>query len=223
MASTNLKSSIKKVLSKCTPCKIENSKPIKQLMGQLPKERTSVCESVFSNTCIDYFGLIIVKQEKRTRFTSGYNKLDGVVLNWLTTRASHLELAEDLNADAFILALKIYIAKREQPTTIYSNNGSNFSGIEKEIAGLTSKFNFTNVNKTLMHCHISWKHIPPSNPLMRGARELIVKLMKRILKIVTHNRQVSQEILIKFLAEIEAILNIRGLASASDDPIDFNV
>ena len=104
MASTNAKSSIKKVLSKCTPCKIENSKPIKQLMGQLPKERTSVCESVFSNTCIDYFGLIIVKQEKRTRFTSGYNKLDGVVLNWLTTRVSHLELAEDLNADAFILA-----------------------------------------------------------------------------------------------------------------------
>lgn len=74
-----------------------------------------------------------------------------------------------------------------------------------------------------MHCRISWKHIPPSNPLMRGARELIVKLMKRILKIVTHNRQVSQETLIKFLTEIEAILNIRGLASASDDPIDFNV
>ena len=98
-------------------------------MGQLPKERTSVCEWVFSNTCIDYFGLIIVKQEKRTRFTSGYNKLDGVVLTWLTTRASHLELAEDLNTDAFILALKIYVAKREQPTTIYSNNGSNFSGI----------------------------------------------------------------------------------------------
>ena len=153
MASTNPKLSIKKVLSKCTLCKIENSN-----------------ESVFSNTCTDYFGLIIVKQEKRTRFTSGYNKLDGVVLNWLTTRASHLELAENLNADAFILALKIYIAKSEQPTTIYSNNGSNFSGIEKEIAGLTSKFNFTNVNKTLMHCRISWKHITPSNPLMRGAR-----------------------------------------------------
>ena len=112
MASTNPKLSIKKVLSKCTLCKIENSN-----------------ESVFLNTCTDYFGLIIVKQEKRTRFTSGYNKLDGVVLNWLTTRASHLELAENLNADAFILALKIYIAKREQPTTIYSNNGSNFSGI----------------------------------------------------------------------------------------------
>ena len=52
----NAKSVIKRVLSQCIPCKIENMKPSNQLMGQLPNERTAVFDPVFSNTGVDYFG-----------------------------------------------------------------------------------------------------------------------------------------------------------------------
>ena len=44
------KSLIKRVLSQCTPCKIEDIKPSNQLMGQLPNERTAVFGPVFTNT-----------------------------------------------------------------------------------------------------------------------------------------------------------------------------
>ena len=40
------------------PCKIQNTKRSKQLMGQLPQERQSVFEPIFSSTGIGYFGPI---------------------------------------------------------------------------------------------------------------------------------------------------------------------
>ena len=52
----NAKLVIKRVLSQCIPCKIENMKPSNQLMAQLPNERTAVFDPVFSNTGVDYFG-----------------------------------------------------------------------------------------------------------------------------------------------------------------------
>ena len=88
-------------------------KPSNQLMGQLPNKRTAVFDPVFTNTGVDYFGLILVKNSKRARFTSGHNKRYGVVFTCLITRATHLELADDLGIDSLILALKkIYRLKR---------------------------------------------------------------------------------------------------------------
>ena len=110
---TNAKSVIKRVLSQCIPCKIENMKLSNQPMGQLPNKRTAVFDPVFTNTGVDYFGPILVKNSKRARFTSGHSKRYGVVFTCLITRATHLELADDLGIDSLILALKkIYRLKR---------------------------------------------------------------------------------------------------------------
>ena len=68
----NAKLVIKRVLSQCIPCKIENMKPSNQLMGQLPNERTAASDLVFRNTGVDYFGPILVKNSKRTLFTFGH-------------------------------------------------------------------------------------------------------------------------------------------------------
>ena len=84
----NAKLVIKRVLSQCISCKIENMKPSNQLMGQLPNERTVVFDPVFTNTGVDYFGPILVKNSERTGFTSGHNKHYGVVFTCLTTRAT---------------------------------------------------------------------------------------------------------------------------------------
>ena len=178
----NAKSVIKRVLSQCIPCKFENMKPSNQLMGQLPNERTAVFDPVFTNTGVDYFGPILVKNSKRIRFTSGYNKRYGVLLTCLTTRATHLELAGDLSTDLFIPALKRFIARRGQPKVMYSDNGSNFRGAEKELGDLFSKIDFDKVSKTLTNYNINWKFIPPLSPWMGGALESIVKLTKRALR-----------------------------------------
>ena len=160
----NAKSVIKRVLSQCIPSKIENTKPSNQFMGQLPNERTAVFDPVFTNTGVDYFGPILVKNSKRTQSTSGHNKHYGVVFTCLTTRATHLELAGGLSTDLFILALKRFSARRGQPKVMYSDNGSNFRGAEKELGDLFSKTDFDKVSKTLTNYNINWKFIPPLSP-----------------------------------------------------------
>ena len=90
-----------------------------------------------------------MKNSKRTQFISGHNKRHGVVFTCLTTRATHLEFAGDFSTDSFILALKRFIVRREQPNVINSDNGLNFRGAEKELGDLFLKSDFYNVSKTL--------------------------------------------------------------------------
>ena len=99
-----------------------------------------------------------------------------------------MELAGDLSTDSFILALKRFIARRGQPTVMHSDNGSNFRGAEKGLGDLSSKIGFDKVSKTLTNYNMNWKFLPPLSPWMRGAWESIVKLTKKTLRIVTHER-----------------------------------
>ena len=45
---------------------------------------------------------------------------------YLATRAIHLELVSDLTANAFIAALRRFMARRGIPSQLYSDNGTNF-------------------------------------------------------------------------------------------------
>ena len=136
-----------------------------------------------------------------------------------------LELVGDLSTDSFILALKRLIARRGQPKVMYSDNGSNFRGAEKELGDLFSKIDFDKVSKTLTNDNINRKFIPPLSSWMGGAWESVAKLTKKALRIVTYDRPMYEDSLSTFIAEIESVLNLnsRPLTSVTDDPNDYNV
>ena len=58
---------------------------------------------------------------------------------------------------------------------------------------------------------------------MEDAWESIVKLTKRALRIVTHDRPMYEDSLSKIITKIESVLNSRPLTSVTDDPNDYNV
>ena len=157
-------------------------------MGQLPNECKAVFDPVFTNTGVEYFGPILVKKSKKTRLTSGHNKRYGVVFTCLTTGAIHLQ-----NTDSFILALKRFIVRGGQPKVMYSANGSNFRGVEKELRDFFSESDFDKISKNLTTYNINWKFIPPLSPWMGGTWESIVKLTKKALGIVTRDRPMYED------------------------------
>ena len=58
---------------------------------------------------------------------------------------------------------------------------------------------------------------------MGGTWESVVKLTKKALRIVTHDRPMYEDSLSTFITEIESVLNSQSLTSVIDDPNDYNV
>ena len=77
-------------------------------MSNLPEARSAVFDSPSTDTGVDYFDPITIKKGKWTRAEKKYV----VVLTWLTYRAIHAELADDLSTDCFIMALQIFTSRR---------------------------------------------------------------------------------------------------------------
>ena len=51
----------------------------------------------------------------------------------LTIKAVHLEAVSDLTSEAFIATLRRFLAHRGSPTLIWSDNGTNFVGANREL------------------------------------------------------------------------------------------
>ena len=118
---------VRRVVKSCVFCRRHFSSPLQQMMADLPSDRMDPEQPPFTNTGIDYFGPILVKRGR------SQVKRYGALFPFLTCRAVHIEMAESLTTDAFINALRRFIARRGQVRMIRSDNGSNFTGAEKEL------------------------------------------------------------------------------------------
>ena len=121
---------VRKVIRKCLICFRLKTSTAKQLMGQLSGERVTPTRP-FTNTGVDYAGPFYLKQGRQCSksVTKGYIAL----FVCLSTKAIHLELVPDLSSEAYIAALRCFTARRGLRNNIYSDNGTNFVGAEREI------------------------------------------------------------------------------------------
>jgi hypothetical protein len=83
----------------------------------------------------------------------------------LATEAIHLELVTDCSTETFLGALKRFIARRGTVSSIYSDNGTNFVGANRELNNLRKLFisqEFkSDVINQLLKDKITWHFIPP--------------------------------------------------------------
>ncbi|XP_070070197.1 uncharacterized protein [Drosophila takahashii] len=101
-----LRALAKEIIKNCPVCCIRRAQPSPPMMGILPKERLSPNTVPFTFTGVDYFGPIEVAVGRRRE------KRWGVLFTCLTVRAVHLELVPSLSTDSFLLALKLFTARR---------------------------------------------------------------------------------------------------------------
>ena len=111
----------------------------------------------------------------------------------MTTRTIHLEIAEDLTTDSFILSLRRFIARRGNVERIRSDNGTNFKRAQKELQDAIAEINIPKVISELVKKHVNfiWTFNPPSSPWMGGACEALIKSVKRTLKAITRDRPIT--------------------------------
>ena len=186
-------------------------------MSNLPEARLAINQPPFTNTGIDYFGPLTVKQGRRTRSTDGTCKRYGAIFTCLNARAVHIELVGNLSTNTFILALRRFISSRGHPKNSFSDNGTNFTGAQRELAKSLKSFDQNRIEAELTTQKINWNFSPPVSPWMNGAMEAIVKITKKHLNTITRNHLFNEETLYTYLTEIESIINGRPLTLLSDE------
>lgn len=212
---------VRQVTQNCLQCCRMRAKTATQLMGSLPAVRTMPVRA-FVHVGVDYAGPITVKSEnpRKPLLTKGYI----VVFVCLSTKAIHLEAASNLSTATFIEALKRFIARRGLCTEIWSDNGTNFVGADRQMQDFFQSTEFeTQANRFSSNVGIKWTFIPPSAPHMGGLWEAAVKSAKLHLYKVLSRGPHTYEDLCTILAQIEACLNSRPLCAISNSPDDYNV
>lgn len=121
---------IRQILHKCVICHRFSAKVKQQLMSSLPASRVSPSRT-FDHTGVDYAGSVDIRMSKHR----GKGTFKGyiVVFVCMSTKAIHLELASDLSSKTFIAAFKRFISRRGLSSHMYSDNGTNFVGADKEL------------------------------------------------------------------------------------------
>jgi hypothetical protein len=124
----------------------------------------------------------------------------------MTSRAIHLELAQSLETDAFIMVLRRFLITRGNVTHLRSDNGSQSS------VGTTDR-------SKKSECE--WVFHPPAASHMSGVWERLIRGVKRSMKAILGERTVDEEVLRTVLTEAQGIANSRPLCPNSDDAKDM--
>nr|CAI5869037.1 unnamed protein product [Callosobruchus analis] len=210
---------VKAVLKNCVVYHRLKAITAEQFMGALPKDRVTMCRP-FLRTGIDFAGPITIK-ESRLRKSIQYKSYIAVFV-CMTTRAIHLELVTSLSTPAFMCTLKRSMARRGNPSIIYSDNATNFKGASNQLNELyvffENKNNLDTIQAQLGESRIRWKFIPPSSPHWGGLWEAWVKSLKHHLRRSVGNMMLTYEEMSTALSQIDAILNSRPLTQLSSDP-----
>ena len=216
---------VRQILSSCVSCRRRNSPPLQQVMADLPKERLIPYQPPFTYTGLDFFGPIYVKRSRSTV------KEYGCIFVCFNSRAVHIEDVSSLETDTLIQALVRFFSVRGCPKEIWSDNGTNFTGAEKELRQSVQDLSEERIKSELHSREVKWhscplpewRFQPPAASHMSGVWERIIRSIRKAMKAVlgSPSALVGLETLRTVFAEVTSILNSRPICPSSDDPNDL--
>ncbi|XP_061724716.1 uncharacterized protein LOC133530711 [Cydia pomonella] len=204
------KAQVIKVLKRCTQCVKHGGGPYRlPATPALPPERVNYSRP-FTFTGVDYLGPLFVSTQ------TGKEKRWVALFTCLTVRAIHLEIVKDLSAEECLLALRRFIAARNKPQRMYSDNATCF----KLVAEMVQQ-------PYCIKNDIQWKFICQLAPWHGGFYERLVALVKHCLKRTLEKHLLNDTRLLTVIKEVETVLNSRPLARVGTEvehvlcPADF--
>ncbi|XP_035210830.1 uncharacterized protein LOC118185140 [Stegodyphus dumicola] len=139
---------VRKVVKNCVRCNRYKAKAPGCEPVSLPGDRVNDA-AVFEVVGVDLAGPLYVK---------GGENVWIVLFTCAIYRVVYLELTSSLSTDAFLLSLRRFVARRGRPRIIYSDNGTNLRGAQREL----SNIDWEKVLRQTAIQRIIWKFNPPT-------------------------------------------------------------
>lgn len=203
------RSMARSVTKRCVTCVRARPTLVCPLMAPFPKQHV-IPTRPFAVSGVDFAGLLMIR--------SGIRRQTGIkvwipVFICLSTRAIHLEPVVGLTSGAFLTSLLRFMSRRGKCSTIHSDNGTNFIGVQKELVSYLA-----NCESSMASEGIEWRFNPPSAPHFGGLWESAVKSTKHHLTRVLKDGRLTLEELNTLLCQIEACVNSRPMTPLGSDP-----
>ncbi|KAH3693016.1 hypothetical protein DPMN_193353 [Dreissena polymorpha] len=199
----------------CNGCKRLKAKCSRQIMAPLPATRVKKSMRAFAYCSVDYAGPFITKQGRGKARQKRYLCL----FTCLSTRAVHLEIAFALDTDSFLNAFYRMSSRRGFPVEIYSDNGTNFVGGQRELEQLDKD----RISEVCSKHKVKWHFNPPLAPHFGGIHESMVKSAKRAIFAVLKEADVTDEELLTAITGAEGLINSRPISYQTANPTDETV
>ncbi|XP_031339592.1 uncharacterized protein LOC116168078 [Photinus pyralis] len=188
---------IQHVIRNCVKCRRFRRKAPDPIMAPLPENRVRDAHP-FEIIGIDYAGPMYLKDG---------SKVCVALYTCAVYRAVHLELVTNLTTEAFLMSLRRFVARNGRPSVIYTDNGTNFVGANRLLAGLE----WGRIEKETSVQKIKWILNPPSAPWYGGWFERLVRTMKELLVRVLGSSILNYEELVTVLCDVQGVINGRPL------------
>lgn len=130
-------------------------------------------------------------------------------------RAVHLEMLYQMDTPSFLLAFSRFLARRNRPKLVISDNGTNFVRGEKEMKALWKQSVQPDWIKD-RYPEIAWKFNTPAAPHTGGVFERLIRSVKVSLLAVTGPMDLTDEELHTAFAIVEGAMNNRPLSRGPD-------
>ena len=183
-------------------------------MADLPQERVESTPP-FTYCGMDCFGPFIVREGRKDL------KRYGVIFTCMSSRAVHIEELDDMTTDAFINALRCFIAIRGPVQQLRSDQGSNFVGARNELASALKELHGDKIQSYLTKNRCDFIMNVPYSSHRGGVWERQIRTTRSILNNILNDfkGRLDTSSLRTFFYEVMAIINSRPLTCQTlNDP-----
>ncbi|KAG1929293.1 hypothetical protein F2P79_023066 [Pimephales promelas] len=197
-------SEVSSLIFKCIKCRKLRRCSQEQKMADLPPERMEATPP-FTYSGMDCFGPFYVKDGRKDL------KRYGLLFTCMCSRAIHIEVLDDLSTDAFLNALRCFIAIRGNVSQLQSDQGTNFVGARNEFQELMKGMEREHVKE--LGCNFVMN--PPASSHMGGVWERQIRTVRSVLTSILDQSagRLDSSSLRTFLYEVMAIVNSRPLTT----------
>ena len=190
----------------CVTCRRLRSHTTEQKMADLPNDRTEPFPP-FTYCGMDCFGPFYVKEGRKEC------KRYGLLFTCMSSCAVHIEMLDDMTTDAFINALRCFIALRGAVGQLRSDQGSNFVGAQHELKEALKEIKHERLQTYLAEQGCDFVMNVPHASHMGGVWERQIRTIRSVLNAILHQSgsRLDSASLHTFFYEAMAIVNGRPL------------